>query len=125
MFWGHSVAESRIKLTGRPAEETYESRMKVRPDESFQIDHDLRRLRAEIESALRCGELLDQLGVRFGFWPDVAGNGVRIEVRGPTGETLCSLPPRQLLRLVEGGPSDVEMWVMLVGAVELDGADRR
>jgi hypothetical protein len=99
--------------------------MKVRPDESFQIDHDLRRLRAEIESALRCGELLDRLGLRFRFWPDVAGNGVRIEVCGPSGETLCNVPPRQLLRLVEGGPSDIEMWVTLVGALELDGADRR
>jgi hypothetical protein len=105
--------------------------MKVAPDESFQIDHDLRRLRAEIESALRCGELLDRLGVRFRFCPDVAGNGVRIEVCGRTGETLCSVPPRQLLRLVEGGPSDIEMWVMVVtaieldGVIELDGADRR
>jgi hypothetical protein len=99
--------------------------MKLRPDESFQIDHDLRRLRAEIESALRCGELLDRLGIRFRFSPDVAGNGVRIEVCGPNGEALRSLPPRQLLRLVEGGPSDIETWVMLVVAFELDGADRR
>ena len=99
--------------------------MRVRPDESFQIDHDLRRLRAEIESALRCGELLDRMGVRFRFWPDVAGDGVRIEVRGPTGETLCSLPPRQLLRLVEGGPSDIKTWVTLLGAISPAGAERR
>lgn len=92
--------------------------MRTRPDQSFQIDHDLRRLRAEIESALRCGALLDRLGVSFRFRPDAAGDGVRIEVRGPGGQTLCSLPPRQLLRLVEGGPSDVEMWVMLLGATQ-------
>ena len=90
--------------------------MKVIADESFQIDHDLRRLRAEIESALRCGELLDRLGVRFQFWPDVAGNGVRIEVCGPQGESLCTVPARQLLRLVEGGPSDIELWSILVFA---------
>lgn len=98
--------------------------MKVTPDESLQIDHDLRRLRAEIESALRCGELLDRLGVRFRSSLDPAGDGVRIEVCGRAGEVLCSVPPRQLLRLVEGGPSDIKLWVMLVGASEPVGADQ-
>lgn len=114
----------RIKLTDQSADQAYESRMKVRPDQSFQIDHDLRRLRAEIESALRCGELLDRHGVRFRFGHDVDGTGVRIEVCGPDEEVICSVPPRQLLRVVEGGPSDVEMWAMLVGAIEPVGADR-
>jgi hypothetical protein len=98
--------------------------MKVRHDDTFPIDHDLRRLRAEIESALRCGELLDRLGVRFRFSLDAAGDGVRIEVCGPDGEVLRSVPPRQLLRVVEGGPSDVETWVALVGAIEPVGAER-
>jgi hypothetical protein len=88
------------------------------------MDHDLRRLRAEIESALRCGELLDRLGVRFRFSLDPAGEGARIDVCGPDGEVLRSVPPRQLLRLVEGGPSDVEMWAMLIGAIEPVGAER-
>jgi hypothetical protein len=98
--------------------------MKVRPDESFPVDHDLRRLRAEIESALRCGELLDRLGVAFRFSLDAGGDGARIEVCGADGEVLQSVPPRQLLGLVEGGPSDVETWVRLVGAFEPVGAER-
>lgn len=98
--------------------------MQVRQEESTPIDHDLRRLRAEIESALRCGELLDRLGVRFRFGHDVDGTGVRIEVCGANEEVLCSVPPRQLLRVVEGGPSDIEMWAVLVGAIEPVGADR-
>jgi len=118
------LAESRIKLTGRPTDGTYEARMKVRPDESCPIDHDLRRLRAEIESALRCGELLDRLGIRFRFSLDGDGDGVRIEVCGAAGEVLRSVPPRQLVRLVEGGPSEVEMWAMVIGAIEPVGADR-
>jgi hypothetical protein len=111
----------RIKAIDRMADNACESSMRATREDNFQTDHDLRRLRAEIESALRCGELLDRLGVRFRFWPDPAGNGVRIEVCGPGGGSLGSVTPRQLLRLLEGGPSDIETWAVLVGAIELDG----
>jgi hypothetical protein len=118
------MAESRIKLTGWPTDATYVARMKARPDETCPIDHDLRRLRAEIESALRCWELLERLGVRFRFSLDQDGEGVRIEVCDSDGEFLRSVPPRQLLRLLEGGPSEVELWAMVIGAIEPVGADR-
>jgi hypothetical protein len=99
--------------------------MKGRIVESTEADHDLRRLRAEIESALLCTGHLDRMGVRIAFRPRPVGEGVEIEVRGQSGETLCGVAPLQLLELVEGGPGDIEIWVMLVGAVALDGADRR
>ena len=120
------MAVCRIKSNGPRAEiRTYEFGMKGRIDESTHADHDLRRLRAEIESALLCTGHLDRMGVRFAFRPRRIGKGVEIEACGQSGETLCSVAPRQLLELVEGGPGDIQMWVMLAGAVELDGADRR
>jgi hypothetical protein len=86
--------------------------MKGRTDESTHAEHDLRRLRAAIESARRCGGHLERIGIRFVFRPGAVGKGAEIEVRGRSGEALCGVAPRQLLRLLEGGPSDIEMWVI-------------
>jgi hypothetical protein len=108
------LAVCRIKPIARPAETrgSLDQMTKGPTDQSVHDEHDLRRLRAEIESARRCGGHLDRIGVRLAFRPRAVGKGVEIEVRGRSGEALCSVAPRQLLGLLEGGPGDIEMWLV-------------